>query len=491
MKRISLVTLFSSLLLVFSVVGGGTHLAFAHDSAADALEEGTEEAMLHFLLHTKEHWEQLRDPDEYSEFRGDLRTDDGVWKSGDIYIILINQKLTGFMELKAGEAVRFHARHPASADGSLRHIPIFEQLMERVEGAGGEPVCLPDNRRSDGRYICAVYFTYQQTGLTDNFVLVAGFDHEENEVIFDKRQCQLENGYFTAMGTDLNGEQFTRTRADMVTDRESLVNYMKTVEEHITTQAKKIQNLLPPGLSPQQRLGGTLSGLVRLRPCWREEGGPWKSGEIYFYWMRYSGKQFGVFNGLNAELKNATLRLYDGCINVGQRIFGALGQEGVTEDFLIYYWSDPTKPDDVVVDDSGNSIRGLSTGTSVKLGYFLETDLGGFFPSNHVLGSGIYLDEEYYVPEGGMCEDIPDDLSLFARGYLDEFPDFTDFMEPEQPEQPEPPKQQEDDGGCAIASADEGNFKAAGFSFFLIAAVMFFGVFAEKRLSGKLRTWKF
>ncbi len=95
-----------------------------------------------------------------------------------------------------------------------------------------------------------------------------------------------------------------------------------------------------------------------------------------------------------------------------------LDQDGVDDGFLEYYWSNPLRNDDLVVDDSGNPIRGLSPGTSVKDGYFLETNLGGFSPFNFVLGSGIYPDKEYYEPEGGMCQDIPDDLSEFARGYL-------------------------------------------------------------------------
>ena len=129
MKKVSVVTLFWCLMLVFSVLGGGTHLAFAHDSAQDARDEGTEEAMLHFLLHTKEHWEQLSESDEHSEFRAALRTDDGVWKSGDTYIIRANRERPG---LKAGESITFHAGHPTATDGSLRHMPVFEELMNNV-----------------------------------------------------------------------------------------------------------------------------------------------------------------------------------------------------------------------------------------------------------------------------------------------------------------------------------------------------------------------
>ncbi len=271
----------------------------------------------------------------------------------------------------------------------------------------------------------------------------------------------------------------------MVTDKDSLVDYLKTVDEHITNEIKEIQSRFPPGLSQGAQIGIVVSNLLRLRPCWRQE--PWTSGQMYFYLVRFTDKLLGVFNGLNAEFEDSTLRLYDGCVDYGDTVSNILDQDGVDDGFITYYWSDPRTDDDLVVDDSGNPIRGLSPGTSVKFGYFLEADMAGVFLSQYVLGSGIYLDQEYYEPEGGMCQDIPDDLSLFARQYLDEFPDFMDFVEPEQPEQPEQPEppQQDDDGGCAIASVEDGNLKVAGLNLLLIAAFVLFGVFGRSRLHRK------
>ena len=117
--------------------------------------------------------------------------------------------------------------------------------------------------------------------------------------------------------------------------------------------------------------------------------------------------------------------------------------------FLEYYWSNPVKTDDRVADASGNPIRGLSPGTSVKLGYFLTTNFRGGTQTNFVIGSGIYPeDQEYYVPESGVCQDIPDYLTETARQHLDKFP--------------KAPEQEEDDGGCTIASGNQGNLKVAG-----------------------------
>ncbi len=170
------------------------------------------------------------------------------------------------------------------------------------------------------------------------------------------------------------------------------------------------------------------------------------------------------------------MRLYDGCIDYGDTVSNILDQDGVDDGFLEYYWSDPRQTDDLVVDDDGNSIRGLSPGTSVKIGYFLETDFDIPFGATFIIGSGIYPeDQEYYVPEGEMCQDVPDDLSLVSRTYLDRFPVF-----------PGRDDGGDDDGGCSIASSvEEGNGgKVAGLNLLLIAAFMF-GVFGGKKLLGR------
>lgn len=487
MKKTAMATLFSCSMLVLTVVFGNTHSASAHEgsmyttTAQQASEMGTMEAMRDFLLHMKEHREQIRNDDEHSEFRNAMRTDNGVWKYGTTYIITVNTGRVG-RTLQAGEAIGFHAEHPAATDKSLRHIPIFQELMVKVEerGGGGEAVCVEDPTGKYGNHICAVETTItNEHGTSTTAISVAGFHHESNEVDDSKVMCpEFPSGYFGSSGTDANGEQFTRTSAGMVGDEESLKNYLKTVDEHITNEIKRLAQTVPgyAQLSDTRQREITTLRLARLRPCWRDENEPWKSGEIYFYLIRYArgegaAKQYGIFNGLSPQFEDTTLLLYDGCIDVGQTVFQIL--ENQNDGLLEYYWSNPLKDDDLVVDESGNPIRGLSPGTSVKLGYFLTTNFGGATKSDFVLGSGIYPEKEYYVPESGMCQDPPDYLSETARNNLDKFPVF--------------PEQEKDDGGCAIASGDQGNLKIAGLNLFMIVVVMFFAVSRKNRLSGKLR----
>ena len=262
-----IIMLFSCFIAVLAVVFADMRPAFADhgvtaQEASDAQSSGdveAERAMKDFLLNMNEHRERIEEDDGHSVFRNALRTDDGVWKSGTTYIITVNTKRRGLQgEIEAGEIVTFHGGHPAATDGSLRHIEIFEELMMKVEEAGGEAVCVKDKTGQHGNYICAVETTITNQQGGQRIYSVAGFDHGPDEVRFDIDCPDLGAGYFGGTGTRSlpNGEkeQFTRTSADMITDRESLVNYLKTVDEHITTQINNLREILPENLPEKQQL---------------------------------------------------------------------------------------------------------------------------------------------------------------------------------------------------------------------------------------------
>lgn len=475
MKNITI--LFACFITVLVVAFADMRPAFADHgvTAYEASEIGTMQAMKDFVLNVKASREALRTDDEHAEFRDAMRTDGTDWKYRNTYVIAVNPG-TG-RRYQAGDIITFHAEHPLATDKSLRHIEIFRDLMTKVGmlGEGEEAACVEDKTGTYGNHICAARTTLTSgAGFKNNVISVVGFHHEADEASAEKIQCpDLGDEYFGEPGTDPGGMQFTRTSAKMVTDRESLKNYLKTVEELISNRIEQIT--MAPGfeeLGPLQKRTFITQGLVLSRPCWRKE--PWTSGSIYFYLIRYvpgegAATQYGIFNGLSPQFEDTTLLLYDGCIDVGQTVFRILEEN--PDGFLEYYWSNPVKDDDIVVDASGNPIRGLSTGTSVKLGYFLTTNFRGGTLSDFVIGSGIYPeDQEYYVPESGVCQDIPDYLTETARQHLDKFP--------------KAPEQKEDDGGCTIASGNQGNLKVAGFNLLLITLVTFFAVSRKSRLKG-------
>ena len=493
MKKAATVTLFSCFMLVLVFVLTGTHSASAHDgggmytTTAQQASEGDRDAMRDFVLHVKEHREQIRDYDEHAEFRNAMRTNDGTWKSGATYVIVVNRASGGLLNLRAGEVISFHAEHNTALDGSLRNIGIFDRLMMEVEQSGGQPACVRDDSGVYGNHICAVETTItSQTGAQNIVYTVAGFDHEPDDVDFSKAldACRdLGPQYFSDPGTDSGGESFTRANAqmlDMAADEETLVNYVKTVEEHITNEINHFRTAFPgyDNLTDQQQRGAVTGRLVRLRPCWREE--TWKSGSIYFVMFRYEGKRYSVFNGLSPALKDSTLSVYDGCVDVDQIITQKLEEEDENNRFVEYYWSNPVKTNDKVQDEDENPIPGLSPGTSLKMSYVLQTTFGGATRANFVIVSGIYPeDREQYVPEGEMCQPIPETLSASAREHLHKYP------VPEQYKY-----QEKDDGGCAIVSGNQNNIKVAGFNLFLFALVLFSAILGRSRLGGKFWTSK-
>lgn len=385
MKKAATITMFSCFMLVLAVVFADTHPASAQEMYTTTAQEastGTMEDMRNFVLRVKEHRELLRSYDEHAEFRNAMRTNDGEWKSGTTYVITVNQAARGFQNLEAGEVISFHADQDSALDGSLRHIGIFERLMTEVEGAGGEAVCVTDETGEHGNHICAVQTTFtSETGARNTVYTVAGFHHEPGDVDDSKalEACRdLGPQYFNEPGTDSNGESFRRVSAGMLhmaADRETLKNYVKTVEEHISTEIKDFRDLLRernPGydqLVPEEVQRGHITArLARLRTCWRQE--TWKSESIYFVLFRHAGKRYSVFNGLSPALKDSTLDLYDGCVDVDQLIIQSLEEQDEDNRFFEYYWSNPVKDDDIF-DEDGNRIQGLSPGTSVKVGYVL------------------------------------------------------------------------------------------------------------------------
>ena len=449
------VSMLFSCLIVLAVVFGNTHSASAHETytttAKEASEMDTMEAMKNFLLHVKEHREKIEDDDQTSEFRYAMRTDDGEWNYKDTYVIVVNKKDN---RTEAGGTIFLHAENPTYQSGSLRGVEIFRDLMTDVEQANGEAVCRQDSSGKYGNHICAVEATLTaSSGATLEAIHVAGFHHEQGDVDFSSIKCP-------DFSPDDFGEDKGQLSADMVHDDETLKLYLRGVEKHITEELRRIFALY--GNAP----GALQKGIVllnRLMPCWREW--PWKDESIYFYMIRYKDEQYTIFNGLTPAYNDNKVSFYDGCIDVSSAVRRIAEADG--EGFTTYYWDNPVKNGDEVVGQNGDPIPGIPPGTSVKRGYFIQTNFEGLLPTTYVLGSGIYPDgETSYTPESGKCDPVPDDLSETARAALEKFP-------------------KPDDGGCAIASGAGNKLEIAAFNLFLITMVLFLAVSRRSRSGGE------
>lgn len=441
MKKVATVSLFFFCIIVFSAAPP----AYAHDGVtAEGASARDMENVRNFLLHLKRHRAQRVASDEGRiEFRNAMRNNNGVWRHGDMYVITVNKSdaaaATGD-SFQSGDIILFHGKHPEALSASLRGIPVFRRLMERVEEAGDEVVCIQDDRPGrGGGHICAVQDS--DTGEAgDSFIHVGGFDHEQGEEDHTKS---------LAACPDLSGKGWLS--ADMVNDEPSLERYLEGVNQHITEEFAKVGH--SRGRLP-------LARMVQLMPCWREP--PWQSGSIYFYIIVYTDKQYGIFNGLTPQFQDTSLLLIDGNdLNVGKAVRDIVEERD--RGFLTYLWDDPAVSGDEVVCEetgflpnpfldgnqdnenedeqvrceAGNPVPGRSPGTSVKRGYFIRTDFG-IGGTDYVLGSGIYPKSGQGGSGGGG-------------------------------------------GGCAIAAGSGAEPQAAAFNLFLIAAALFLAASGKNR----------
>ena len=474
MKKVAALTLF--FLCVFILVFSAAPPAFAHEmhrttakQASDANmgsdDQEAERAVKDFVLHVKEHRARVMSEDAQREFRNALRSSNGVWRQGDMYVITVNKAGSGEQtgtSVQSGDIVFFHGKYPSSGSGSLRHIPIFRNLIDMVERAGGEAVCVQDRTRQYGNHICAVEDSQTiGSGARNSFIQIAGFNHERGNVDFSKVECpDFSDGYFGQLITNPDGEQFTRTRADMVRDDASLESYVKTVNEHIASELNDAQ-----GRPPLERM-------IELMPCWRDENGPWKSGSIYFFIFTYTDKRFAIFNGNNPGSQDTAFHVIDdNGLNIARAMLQELHKQDDTpgEGFLTYLWDDPTVDGDEVLCretgfvsvaspledegegedeetffcDEGAPIPGRAPGTSVKRGYFMLTGFGIEGDTDYILGSGIY---------------------------------------------PKPQRGGGGAGGCAIASGSGNELEVSAFNLFLIAVALFLATSGRSRLDEKLLT---
>ena len=436
MKKVAAVTLFFFCIIVFSAAPPVS----AHDGAtAEQANAGGEEAVKKFLLHLKKHRAGAISDDRQIEFRNALRTNNGVWRQDDMYVITVNKAGSGEgtgASVQSGDIIFFHAKYPGALSGSLRHIPTFSKLIDKVEGANGEAVCVRD---STGEHICAVEDSPAAgSGAQDSFIQIAGFNHEPDDV--DHSRAKEACPEFTPAGLESRGW----LSADMVDDEESLVRYLQGVEAHIAEEFAGV-----PG-ARQGRL--PLVRMVQLMPCWRMW--PWESGSIYFYIVTGTDKMYGIFNGNSPQLQDRSLRLVDdNGVEVAKRILEEVDRQDDTpgEGFLTYLWEDPGVPGDEVVceetgpapgpssedeevfcEEVGLPIPGRSPGTSVKIGYFIRTNFGIEGGTEYVLGSGIYPKSRQGGSGGG--------------------------------------------GGCAVASGSGNEPESGTFNLFLIAVALFLAV---------------
>lgn len=423
-KNIAFAVLFSWILGL--AVVSSTRPAVAHEgadkvthgdpatTAAYAASEGTEDAMRDFVLHAEMHLtnDEPISPGEAltrgDALRREAATDGSDWRDGDTYLIIMTTD---------GQVITHGKRNEARYEG-VENQNLFSQpdLVELINNAGDpdsdDPHCTQDETSS--RWRCALRFTNalaESQGL--KLVVVGGFDHPP---LAQPSACNI---------TFPEPE----TKASKVVDLETLKDFVEGIIETIVK-----------GTQTQTQQSPT-AALLSCLGEFREEGGYWKSGRIYFFIMTDQGSVW--FNGNDQTLEGLTLDVTDNNgFNVGDEIIKA-AEASYDDDpdhrdegaYVAYLWDDPLNLGDNVTEP------GKAPGTSSKISYVQQFRTPNNGPVN-IYGSGIYPGTE----TAGDGDD--------------------------------------DGGGCAIASSTsraEGSPWSAVFNLFLVAFVVFAGVSRKKK----------
>ena len=398
---------------------------------AAAKEEMTRKLLLHAVEHLKLILEDPDlgsdlDPDRVKEaviFAKALR-DPGVFNHGDTYIIGITER--GF--------VTSHGRYPNLIGHSYE---LKDKPLSTLVGAGNisdgadQAVCTPYRYEGQERTACAI----NQTTSSGKRTLIAGYHHAESALMAP--DC-------SDLKLDVTAEE-VENKTDLDEKRELLKGYVKNVIKVYRDLTLRLATQLFAEVGPERVQSELGSRFFEKIGCFRTPDFFHKS--IYAFVM-FPAEGISILNGLDFDLHGLSVSLedpnpipYDDKGNIESNVLDAFKKaltdgsgnladlkEGKSA-FVKYHWDNPVIEGDEVPDFLE---KGVVPGTSVKESYLEVVNFAQGSSRLYVFGSGIYLEED-------------------------------------------------DDGGCAIASADNAP-KSALLSLFLTASVLFSVVFLRKRV---------
>ena len=475
--------------LVFSSISAFAHDAITgpHDGPATTASEaaaGNADDMKNFLQHVVSH---LNDNSylSFSEFRLALNEDGGVFRSGSLYVILLDPEDGQVLIHGADKSVE--DRRLLSPEDTQRED--LRMLIEEAKAdTDREGVCR-GSKDGETRTSCAVLHTGRLLSNELN-ALIVGYDVRGT----DLRELEFEE----LPGSDIpplavSADQ-VETAGDLEAQKAALRDFVHSAidayyidflikgscdfsgvsgferfdlaqlsRDQIKSHIRTIASLAAGGQASLLSLCNVLKASL-YRPVMRSEEGDWKSGSVYVFAMDNDiDVQRVLFNGLDSQLEDKNLKLSDeGGRDVGKLIIDEVRMaekgEGV---FVEYCWDDPDYEGDEVRDENGNPIPGKAPGKSYKLSYVVDSlDYIGLPPPpgapKYIFGSGIYPKEG----EGNLLDGCE-----FSRAGVDE------------------PTDAADGGGCAIFGTGD-TPQGTVLNLFLMASVLFLAVSFGRRVRG-------
>ncbi len=422
------------LVFSFSIKTFASHDDDSISITAGEVDHSDKESVSRFLDHLEEYYQQSVSVDETIEdpnirsletlrkttiFLRSVRQEE-AYNQGEIYMILIgNGFVTNHAKYSELIAYEFDRDSDSSVTATLKELIDDESPV-------GENVC---KSYSQGKYACASKFPTREA------TMIVGLHHEKDDSPFKLPDC---SGF--ELGTP--AEEVYKDQTNDGRLEAYVKGVIRTVKQEMArvwteSGAAEIEN-------PQNRRQQLFGKFYEKVACFREKD--FKHENIYIFVMDANPQTPTVLvNGNDFDLNGASLDLNDdnspGEPNIAKRFNQALGGgiPPVGESaYINYYWDDPTDETDNV---AGFLQERKVPGTSCKRSYIEVANIMEFSGDDaavpYIFGSGTYQEDEVCQPES-------------------------------------------DDGGCALASADQDNLKLAGLNIFLLVAVLFLARFREK-----------
>ncbi len=354
------------------------HEPILNEVTADGVNTNDPASVEAFVRHAAAHIEKLTNEEKQIAFLNQVTADNTDWRSGKLYLILIDPK---------SKTVFIHGYYDNTAAGAVLDERLKTQaekdtLYALINVAGGE-----DATGGEGGSVGSAYaLAYRTSDPTPDIkrevpitVLIGGFHHGE----LASPSPESLHRALARLGT----------MASDVEDAGTLKDFVGAIIKYITDNIKAENRL---------------AAHYQIRSLSRLEPGPFRAGPIYMFGLYDEENDFAVVvNGLDASYENSKgfKAIDDNDCNIGEEISRATKGEpleckdlgllkNLPEDipeggaFIQYLWDNPDIDGDEIRDpDTGLPIPGRSPGTSPKLSYIQELGVPG---SPFIFGSGIY-----------------------------------------------------------------------------------------------------
>ena len=376
------------------------------DGVASGVDPANEESVRSFLLHARDHIARAQLQLEPAlTWRDSMRVEGGDWYSGSTYLLVMGEEGEVSIHAKYLEADNRNYNNFTDADGNKFVRGLLDDAKKKAEEKGEEerkfgadPVCVRYvlEKGDESRWACAVQYWIGL--IKEPRFLLAGFDHPE--ALIPAKGDLPYSDYLEANPPSITADQ-VKDEADL----KEFVGEAIRFFEHV--------------------VGERGQGAIRfMRPITRQEGGPWKSGDIYFFMMTEKSEgHLVLINGASPKLEDTSLDLTDrnGC-NVGDEIERVIkgrdnrckdlgfvrnaSETGDNEGFIEYLWENPAVEGDE--EEEGWQGRKETPGISPKLSYIRgwsdkEIDGEVYNGSLLIFGAGLYPPEAPAEDDGGGC----------------------------------------------------------------------------------------